>query len=76
MLIKISHAFKETLLASFQVFQSKFQFQFQFQFQVQVQVQVQVQDQDILLLSSQFSVRSPLIALSYHYHLILMCKIV
>ena len=61
MLIKISHAFKETLLASFQVFQSKFQFQFQFQ----VQVQVQVQDQDILLLSSQFSVRSPLIALSY-----------
>ena len=74
MLIKISHAFKETLLASFQVFQSKFQFQFQFQ--VQVQVQVQVQDQDILLLSSQFSVRSPLIALSYYYHLILICKIV
>ena len=72
MLIKISHAFKETLLASFQVFQSKFQFQFQFQ----VQVQVQVQDQDILLLSSQFSVRSPLIALSYYYHLILICKIV
>ena len=72
MLIKISHAFKETLLASFQAFQSKFQFQFQFQFQVQVQVQ----DQDILLLSSQFSVRSPLIALSYYNHLILICKIV